>query len=294
MNQQEDKKDKYLLLFIKIAFVFLALSFVFPFVVNYYFENWQTSGTFGDTFGALNTFFSGLALSGVIVTILIQRTELANQRIELSLQRNEMQETRKEFLLNRTTTLVYNQLDRFEKALSDLTIRASDGAIYKGNDAVLYLDENENPVYKPYDKSEEQYSSEMKVALIELLKIYTPNKSELEKFAHSAATAVDVLKRLIYKTDLEISELNDLKNLFFVNIGFINMGIIERISEVAKLQLEYLEGMDYIQNNLDLGTIMHADIFLKSINEFYKLRLTEENFEENKLKWINSLGNFEK
>jgi hypothetical protein len=293
MNENEDK-DKYFPIFLKIAGVFIIIAVVFPFIVNHFFSDWTKSGTFGDTFGALNALFSGLALAGVIVTILIQRTELQNQRTELSLQRNEMKETRKEFLLNRTTSLVYNQLDRFEKALSELTIKTPNGATVKGNDAILFLDENENPVYKPFDKPEEEYEAEMKIALINLLKIYGPNKSELNKFSHSVGTSVDVLKRLIYKTDLEIDDLNDLKNLFFVNIGFINMGVIERIVDVADNQLKYLKAKDCIEKNIDIGSITHADIFLDSIAEFYNLRLTKENFAEHKAKWIDSLGNLER
>lgn len=292
--EKDNPKDKYFPLFLKIASAFLIIALIFPFIVNHFFADWTKSGTFGDTFGALNALFSGLALAGVIVTILIQRTELKNQRLELSLQRNEMKETRKEFLLNRTTTLVYNQLDRFEKALSELTLRMPNGTTIKGNDAILFLDENENPVYKPFDKSEEEYSAEMKEAIIKLLKIYGPNKSELNKFSHSISTSVDVLKRLIFKTDLDIEELNDLKNLFFVNIGFINMGVIERIVEVADNQLEYVTAEDCVANNIDYGSITHADIFLSSVAEFYNLKLTEENFEEHKQKWIDSLGNLEK
>src|SRR4051812_21552608 len=43
----------------------------------------ENLGTFGDMFGRLNTLFSGLAFAGIIVTILLQRTELALQRHEL-------------------------------------------------------------------------------------------------------------------------------------------------------------------------------------------------------------------
>jgi len=179
MNENSEN-DKYFPLFLKVAGGFSIIAFVFPFVVNYFFSDWTKSGTFGDTYGALNSLFSGLALAGVIVTILIQRAELKNQRLELSLQRNEMKETRKEFemketrkefLLNRTTTLVYNQLDRFEKALSELTLIISNGITVKGNDAMIFLDENKSTVYKPFDKSEEEYNAEMKAALIGLLKI---------------------------------------------------------------------------------------------------------------------------
>ena len=293
-EEEEEEKDNYLSFFKKIAIGFFILTIIFPFVVNAFFTDWTKSGTFGDTFGALNAFFSGLALAGVIVTILIQRTELKHQRHELSLQRVEMQETRKEFLLNRTTTLVYSQLDRFEKALSELLIETEHGTILKGNDAILFLDSNENFVSKPLDKPEEVYNSEMKEAIIKLLKIYTPNKSNLDKFSHDAYNSVQVLKRLIYKTNLDIELLNDLKNLFFVNIGSINMGVIKQISEITKLQFEYLESEDYIENDLDIGMTMHADIFLKPINEFYQLHLTKENLEENKTKWIKSLGSLEK
>lgn len=258
---KKEENDRYFTLFLKIAALFLAIAFIFPFAVNHFFLDWTKSGTFGDTFGALNALFSGLALAGVIVTILIQRTELKNQRIELSLQRNEMKETRKEFLLNRTTTLVYNQLDRFEKALSELIIRVLNGTPLKGNDAILYLDNNKHEVYNPYDKPENEYKAEMKTSIIELLKIYTLNKSEIEKFSHSVCNSVDVLQRLIYKTDLDIAELNDLKNLFFVNIGFINMGVIERIVEVADNQLKYLEAKDYVENNIEIGAITHSNIF---------------------------------
>jgi len=71
------------------------------------------------------------------------------------------------------------------------------------------------------------------------------------------------------------------------------MGVIERICEVAKSQFEYLEAEDYVANNLEKGSIMHADIFLGSIKEFYQLRLTKENFEEQKSKWVEDRGNLE-
>ena len=47
------------------------------------------SGVFGDSFGALTALFSGLAFAGMIVTILLQRNELALQRVELKENRTE-------------------------------------------------------------------------------------------------------------------------------------------------------------------------------------------------------------
>src|SRR5687768_15740948 len=50
-------------------------------------------GTFGDLFGAINSLFSGFAFLGVIITILLQREELIEQRKEISLARKAHEET---------------------------------------------------------------------------------------------------------------------------------------------------------------------------------------------------------
>ncbi|MBU4605190.1 MAG: hypothetical protein KKH66_09820, partial [Proteobacteria bacterium] len=62
-------------------------------VVHQVLGDWAKSGTFGDTFGAANALFSGLAFGGVIVAILLQRKELELQRKELELTRRELART---------------------------------------------------------------------------------------------------------------------------------------------------------------------------------------------------------
>lgn len=49
------------------------------------------SGTFGDAFGVINALFSGLAFSGVLITLLLQRTDLAENREQVSRQQIESQ-----------------------------------------------------------------------------------------------------------------------------------------------------------------------------------------------------------
>lgn len=51
---------------------------------------WETRGQFGDMFGGINAFFTGLAFAGVIYTILLQRRELELQRDELRMTRDEL------------------------------------------------------------------------------------------------------------------------------------------------------------------------------------------------------------
>ena len=59
-------------------------------VVTWWAFGWTGQGPFGDTFGALNALFSGLALGGVILAIFLQRQELIYQREELRLTREQL------------------------------------------------------------------------------------------------------------------------------------------------------------------------------------------------------------
>lgn len=56
-------------------------------------ENPDNRGSIGDMFGAVNALFSGLAFAGIIITILLQKRELALQREELVLTREELKRT---------------------------------------------------------------------------------------------------------------------------------------------------------------------------------------------------------
>lgn len=53
------------------------------------------AGLYGDSFGALNVLFSGLALVGVTIAILLQTRELTLQRQELADTRRELESTRR-------------------------------------------------------------------------------------------------------------------------------------------------------------------------------------------------------
>jgi len=55
-------------------------------------EDTLTPATLGDSFGVVNTLFSGLAFSGLIYTIHVQRKELELQRIELSNSTKQLEE----------------------------------------------------------------------------------------------------------------------------------------------------------------------------------------------------------
>ena len=79
-----------------IAVVVFAITFIiYFFSIRHFFPDMPTRGQFGDMFGGLNSFFSGLAFFGVIYTIWLQREELGLQREELKLTRKELERTAK-------------------------------------------------------------------------------------------------------------------------------------------------------------------------------------------------------
>lgn len=53
-------------------------------------ENWSERGTIGDSFGAVNALFSGLAFAVLIYAIILQREDLKLHRQELELNRREI------------------------------------------------------------------------------------------------------------------------------------------------------------------------------------------------------------
>ena len=81
-------------------------------------------GAFGDQFGAVNALFSGLALAGVIYTLIQQQEEMSAQR--------------REFMNSRAINLIYRQLDLINKELEQAVCLFSSnlGEDHKGIEAI--------------------------------------------------------------------------------------------------------------------------------------------------------------
>ena len=77
------------------AFWMLAVAVLFVVILYFSLSYWlipnlESRGQFGDSFGAVNALFSGLAFAGLIYALYLQRTELQLQRDELRLTREEL------------------------------------------------------------------------------------------------------------------------------------------------------------------------------------------------------------
>lgn len=73
----EKKQNKFIMTSIFLGVVVIwILSWL---IITHFIKDPTEQGTFGDTFGAVNALFSGLAFAGLIVTLLYQKEELKLQ-----------------------------------------------------------------------------------------------------------------------------------------------------------------------------------------------------------------------
>jgi hypothetical protein len=130
-----------------LMFFVIAAWVIFWIAAWLYFKDWNKSGVFGDSFGAINSLFSGLALSGIIYTIYLQREEL-------SLQRKELSDTRKEFAIQNQTlkkqrfeTTFFSLLSLHHSIVDKISIEIS-GSILKGGESLQHLRREFKEMYR--------------------------------------------------------------------------------------------------------------------------------------------------
>ena len=74
-------------LFLKAALLVTCIWAASAMVLVLTVDDFSKSGTFGDSFGVLNTLFSGLAFAGIVMSIKMQNDEMREQRKELQKQK---------------------------------------------------------------------------------------------------------------------------------------------------------------------------------------------------------------
>lgn len=110
MTEQEEKRETRIDWIIGIG--------IFSIVVALWLGSWKYVyihygtedgvGWFGDQFGAVNSLFSGLALAGIIYTIILQKKELKHQREELRLTREEFKTQNETMKIQRVDNTFFN------------------------------------------------------------------------------------------------------------------------------------------------------------------------------------------
>ncbi len=198
---------KYPLIIVGVIILFWGLSgfIAFNFV--------DKPGEFGDMFGAINALFSGLALFGIIMSILFQQTELEYQREELI-------ETRLVFQVNRINNVIYNQLERLEKSISAINFgdpyNKEVGRTLRLN--FINFAYNESKYQSKFSKQSqlESYNENKgKTIFKEIVKL---NKTRLNDIVSKVFRTSKIIRKLISNESIPLSEKSILKMLFFDNL----------------------------------------------------------------------------
>ncbi len=138
-NLFKEKKSKEISL--KLLFIIVIAIWVISGLLTwFYFKNWSNSGSFGDTFGAINSLFSGLALAGIIYTVYLQKNELKLQRKELKYTREELKRTAN--AQESTAKMMTEQI-----RINSIPFLQYNSKTINGVNYVQILNESENPAF---------------------------------------------------------------------------------------------------------------------------------------------------
>jgi hypothetical protein len=157
----------------RIVLIVLIIWVVYALTLLHSGYNLAECGQFGDMFGAVNALFSGLALAGVIVAILLQKEELALQRKELKDTREEMQRSTK--AQNESQKALNKQVD-----LQILSAKISALSACLDSYNVL-IDEHQKMLDKGYEKGVSPFAENRRAAVVELEALLVRLKEESAK-----------------------------------------------------------------------------------------------------------------
>lgn len=109
-------------------FPIVLMALIFWFFYQGYFpvqgKDLGERGQFGDSFGVLNSLFTGLGFGGLVVTLLLQQKQIRHQELEFKLQQQREQVRHYEETLHRLITMYATTLAELSTVKGDLRSRS--------------------------------------------------------------------------------------------------------------------------------------------------------------------------
>lgn len=264
------EKIRYPLYFI-IASIVVMLIWINTFsianylITRYYNDNnnqGPTLAELGDMFGISNSIFSGLALSGIIITILLQRSELKEQRKELV-------NTREEFQINRITNNIYKQITRIDNSISNILIPVSTNEKILGLAGIYEVNQSRNhlrPVLNENNFDE----------LISELKLLTSDLDSFNELGAIMTQSYLVVSKLLRSHELKPIYKSELANIYFLNISIELKNYFRNIYEMIEYGLYRNENLKKELTTDELDKI--KDVHMKSKNIITIINRIVDNF----------------
>lgn len=234
----------------------------------------EQAGQFGDKFGFINSLFSGLAFGGVVVSLFLQREDLA-------LQRQELKETREEFKQQNFESTFFNLLKNQQEIskrikaqfyglksplnIGTLQVSGLDFFYYsKRQLSLIYLalEKMKFEKYDPqhieyimrYEEEEEQYpdyeKDQMKDAafLEDARKAYAIDIYEISEKRHKDYKSLDNLNKLKLVSEYFFNKYHQFIGNYFRHFYHI-------LKFIDESEYKELKGLDPTKDAIEIGEI---------------------------------------
>lgn len=250
---------KYKITFLLIILIWLAFILFILLVSNDMFTNsfitLEKLGVLGDSLNVLTSLFTGLAFSGVIISVILQTKELEEARIEFRGQKDALYKQQEEMKYQSFDTKFFQMIHLLNEIKKSLKISANNH-IYSNDDLFYFLkdkferniemrysNDHENSIHSirfSYFKEEFndfniQYDTTFKYYFLNLYQIMKfidsdiPNKSDSKKY-------MNILRAQLSKNELILLCYNAIGIEPYCGKGFKEL--IERYSFLEHLQYE--------------------------------------------------------
>lgn len=239
----EDNNDSSINNFIWASIAIAVIILIYGLVVFFTFkQKWASSAPFGDSFGAINALFAGLAFAGIIYTITAQQREMKLQRKAMELQRQELQQTRQEFHTTRITNVIYNQIERIDSILAHQSFILWDKKTsYLGLDGVMRINnEAETGLLADLEKEEGLASLVCKnnISFLQIYKVIDQSTKVVNRSLNEIRTTKTTDEQS--NTDTLIL-ITNLKEIYVINLGEIIKNNIQILNDSIPICLERIQ-----------------------------------------------------
>ncbi len=206
----------------------------------------------------------------------------------LRLQSRELAENRKHFQMSRLTDIIYKQLDLLNAQISNFKLKdivrdSDDEHIeHKGKAAISLMRHRVESILQ-IDKVNEDEREKQKVALrfmVENFAFIEINKNNLLNIYEELDNHVSVIRAVLIKEDIPPADLNELKSLFFRNVGRDFLNASELLEHYLDLYIKFQQK----QNKEKEDDIFSPEHTIKRkiglIEEFRKKRYDAKTIKE--------------
>jgi hypothetical protein len=204
----------------------------------------------------------------------------------LRLQSKELAENRKHFQMSRLTDIIYKQLDLFNSHLTNFKLKDiernsnNEHMEYIGRSAITILRHRVERVLDIEKVSKEKKARQKEAfrIMVENYAFIELNKDNLLNIYEELDNHVSVIRAILIKEDIPPSDLNELKSIFFRNVGrdLLNssnlLGIfLENYLSFKKKQGEKVDDIFSIEQSIKLK-IAAIEEFRKKIYDINSIK----------------------